>query len=121
MNCEVWLNGSFTTQKLDPDDVDFIVVAASHYRAEGTREQAELIEWLINREDEPKKMFRCHTDVVLEFPTESPFFEMGEETKAHFENNVYGYSVTTHEPKGIILIKIEAKKEESETEEGGDK
>ena len=41
-----------------------------------------------------------------EFPASSPLFALGEDLKTHFAN-AYGYSVTTHEPKGIIVLKIE--------------
>lgn len=116
MVCEVWLDGSFTTEKLEPDDVDFIVIAAARYRMEGTKEQAELIEWLISREDEPKHVFRCHTDVVLEFPKSSPILhDLAEENKAHYAG-VYGYSVTKREPKGIVVLKIEEKGVDSSRE-----
>ena len=120
ITCEVWLNGSFTTQKPEPDDVDFILIAASHYRSAGTQEQQDLIEWLINREDEPKTAFKCHTDCVLEFPEGSPFYGLFEDDKAHWEE-LYGFSVTTHEPKGIVVLKFEEKQPKKEPDEGSGK
>jgi hypothetical protein len=110
--CDVWLDGSYTTQKLEPDDVDFVFIMSSHYRTEGTPEQQHLIEWLINREDEPKKLFLCHTYVILEFPADSPWYQLALDEKKHFEEGVFGYSVTTHEPKGIVLLRFEEKREE---------
>jgi hypothetical protein len=105
---EAWVDGSFLTNKIDPDDVDFIVLADAHFRDNGTPEQQEFIEWLISNEDDPKKSFLCHTDVVLLYAPDSPWYELNSRSKEHWEENVYGFSVASHEPKGIAVIKIEA-------------
>ncbi|HEY5381139.1 MAG TPA: hypothetical protein VIJ65_02730 [Acidobacteriaceae bacterium] len=106
INGTVWLDGSFTTQKDEPEDVDFILIADTAYRHSGTPEQQGCIEWLINRENDPKVSCSCDTDVVLEFPEDSPFYELAEQTKAHFREAVYGQSVVTKEPKGIVVLSI---------------
>ena len=101
----IWLDGSFSTSKQEPDDVDFVLIAAASYRPEGTQDQKDCVERLINRENDPKASFRCDTDVVLDFPPESPFHQLTEETKAHFPE-LYGFSVTAREPKGIVVLTV---------------
>ncbi len=103
---EVWVDGSFLTNKIDPEDVDFIVLTDAYFRDSGTPEQEEFIEWLISNEDEPKKSFLCHTDVVLLFAPDSPWYELNSRNKKHWEENVYGFSVASREPKGIVIVKI---------------
>ena len=102
----VWVDGSFLTQKIDPDDIDFVFLIDASYYESGTKEQYEFIEWLISNEDDPKKSFKCHTDVVLLYPEDSPFYQITVNTKHHWSENVYGYSVTTKEPKGIVVLEI---------------
>lgn len=102
----VWLDGSFVTQKVDPGDVDFIFLLPSHFMDQGTPEQGEFIEWLIANEDDPRKSFLCHTDVLLVYPENSPERFLTEQDKKHWENQVYGFSVETHEPKGIVVIEV---------------
>jgi hypothetical protein len=71
-----------------------------------TDEQKAFIDWLISNEDDPKKSFLCHTDVVLLYPPGSPLYQITVNTKRHWEENVYGYSVSAHEPKGIAVVLI---------------
>ena len=106
----VWINGSFLTRKIDPDDIDFVLLVDARFYEGGTQEQHEFIEWLISREDDPKKSFLCHTDVVLLYPRDSPWHDLTMHTKQHWENKVYGYSVTSREPKGIAVVTLERRK-----------
>lgn len=101
---EAWVDGSFLTQKVDPGDIDFIFLIDDHYYDRGTREQYEFVEWLLSREDDPKKSFLCHTDVVLVYPADSPLHQITINTRKHWEENVYGFSVATHDPKGIVVV-----------------
>lgn len=104
---EIWLDGSFLTRKIDPGDVDFIILTEAHFRDSGTPEQQEFIEWLIANENDPKLSFLCHTDVVLLYPPDSPWVGLNESSKKHWEENVYGFSVASREPKGIAVVAIE--------------
>ena len=104
---EVWIDGSFLTQKIDPGDIDFVLLIDHTFYEHGTQEQDEFIEWLISNEDDPKKAFLCHTDVVLVYPTDSSLRHITVDTMRHWEEKVYGYSVGTHEPKGIVVVGLE--------------
>jgi hypothetical protein len=104
---EAWIDGSFLTQKIEPRDVDFIILTDAHFYDGGTPEQHEFIEWLISNEDDPKKSFLCHTDVVLLYPPDSPLYGLTLNAKKHWEENVYGFSVASGEPKGIAVVKLE--------------
>jgi hypothetical protein len=59
IRCTVWLDGSFVTKKIDPDDVDFILLIDAVYYDHGTPKQADFIDWLINNERD-----RRHHSVV---------------------------------------------------------
>ena len=113
---EIWADGSFLTKKIDPDDIDFVLLADAAFYEAGTSEQFAFIEWLISNEDDPKKSFRCHTDVVLLYPSDSHLHPVTVNTKRHWEERVYGFSVTTHEPKGIVVVGLEPAKPSNEAE-----
>ncbi len=103
---EIWIDGSFLTKKREPEDIDFIFLLDAGLYEAGSAEQNEFIEWLIDNEDDPKRSFLCHTDVILEYPQDSPLRSLTVESKRHWEKVVYGFSVTTHEPKGIAVLKF---------------
>jgi hypothetical protein len=113
---EFWVDGSFLTKKIDPDDIDFVLLTPAHFRDAGTPAQQEFIEWLISNENDPKKSFLCHTDAVLAYPPNSLWYESSTvAVKKHWEEKVYGFSVATREPKGIVVIKVERAQEEEES------
>lgn len=103
----IWLDGSFLTRKIEPHDVDLIFVVPAELYDSGTSEQFEFLEWLIDKEDEPKTSFMCHTDVVLSYKEGHAEYERYLANLHHWEANVYGFSVNTKEPKGIVVVELE--------------
>jgi hypothetical protein len=104
---DIWIDGSFLTTKIDPGDIDFVLLIGDFFYESGTEEQQKFIDWLISKEDDPKQSFSCHTDVVLVYPEDSPLRQYTVSTMRHWEEEVYGYSVAAHEPKGIGVVKLE--------------
>lgn len=104
---ELWVDGSFLTHKPEPQDIDFIVLVshADFFAASGARK--EYFDWLIDNEDEPKRIFYCHTQLVLFAEETHPQYDSLENDKAHWRR-IYGFSVTTREPKGIAVIRLAA-------------
>ncbi len=43
---EIWVNGSFVTEKLDPSDVDILLEIKGEFFDNTSREQKEVIEWV---------------------------------------------------------------------------
>lgn len=103
---DFWIDGSFLTQKIEPDDIDFIFLTPADFYNSGTAEQRAFLDWLINTEDDPKKSFRCHTDTVLIYEKAHPEHERSLQVTKHWEESVYGRSVTTGEPKGIVVVNL---------------
>jgi hypothetical protein len=120
MACEIWLDGSFTTHKLEPEDVDFIVFAPIAVLETASQELDEFIEWMNDNHDEPKTLFKCHTQIVFEGAQNDYANDLIGDTRSHYQN-LFGFSVTTREPKGIVVLNLkvaEEKIEEAESEEG---
>lgn len=104
---QVWVDGSFLTKKIEPDDIDFIFVIPAEFYDSGTPEQVAFIDWLIDNEDEPKKEFYCHTDVVLSYQQDHPEYPNFSATLETWERRIYGLSVSSKEPKGIAVLDLQ--------------
>ena len=103
---EAWIDGSFLTRKMEPEDIDFIFIIPSHLYDAGSDEQVAFIDWLIDNEDEPKTAFFCHTDVVLAYQPSHLEYGNFAATLQAWEQKVYGFSVSSKEPKGIAVVKL---------------
>ena len=103
---ELWIDGSFLTTKIDPDDIDFIALIPQWFRLHGTVEQQSYIEWMISKEDEPRALFMCHTEVLEVVEDGHADYNFFLDMKNHWEKNVYGFSVKSHDPKGIAVIPL---------------
>jgi hypothetical protein len=104
---EIWVNGSFLTEKIDAGDVDFCLLVPSRFYDSGTDKQRATIDWLNSRENEPKRLFHCDTVAEIIYPEKSPLHYLCEPMLEHWRNT-YGRSVRTREPKGIAVVSLGA-------------
>lgn len=58
---ELWIDGSFLTEKIDPGDVDVLLRIRAEFFDNATPEQVRTLEWL---EKGLKSSFRCDTQGV---------------------------------------------------------
>jgi len=58
IKCELWINGSFTTEKIDPDNVDFVATFDVDYLNGLDRNQQTFVMRLVNQDFKaaPKKL-----------------------------------------------------------------
>jgi hypothetical protein len=103
---EIWLNGSFVTEKIDPSDCDFVAMIPAEFHDAGTVAQRAMIEWLISKENEPKKLFKCDAYVHLKYSGGSPEHDLWLPTLNRWQDN-FGHSVKTRQPKGIVVLDLE--------------
>ena len=98
---EVWVDGSFTTQKIDPADVDIVLrVQASFYNI-GTPEQRAAIDWL---QSDLKTDYLCDSYVLFEWPESHPNYWFGEYLYAYWMRQ-WGFS-RSDVMKGIAVIDL---------------
>jgi hypothetical protein len=102
---EVWLNGSFVTEKINPSDCDFVALIPAEFYDSGTQAQRSVIEWLISKENEPKKRFKCDAYVHLRYTVDSPEHVLWQPTLDRWQD-IYGHSVKGRTPKGIIVLDL---------------
>jgi hypothetical protein len=103
---EVWLDGSFVTEKMDPSDSDIVVMVPAEFYDAGTEEQRSVIEWLISNENEPKQLYACDAYVHLRYRDGSPEKDLWLPTLNRWQR-IYGYGVKNAEPKGIVILDLE--------------
>jgi hypothetical protein len=98
LKAEIWINGSFLTEKINPKDIDVVVFINSKEIRELSAENKVKLSVLTNEKltDEERKI--CICDTYLEF-AEDPF------GRKYWENKVFGISLKKV-PKGIVRIFI---------------
>jgi hypothetical protein len=105
ISCDLWVNGSFLTEKIDPSDIDLVAFIPAHFYDNGTDEQLAVIEWLTDRENQPRKQHRCDTHAEPVYPEGSPFHHMVAGAFEHWLK-IYGKTVESGSPKGIAVLSL---------------
>ena len=85
--------------------MDLLAVIPAEFLDSGTPEQQALIDWLIASEDDPKRSFACDIDVYLRYPENSPNYHLWESAFSQ-KQRLFGFSVATQQPKGIIVVDL---------------
>jgi hypothetical protein len=104
---EVWVNGSFLTEHIDPRDVDLVLWYPARFYDSGTTEQQAAIDWLTSNDNEPMKLHRCDTHAEPIYAEGHPYHHMVADARK-FWLDFYGHSVETKKTKGIAVVEIEA-------------
>lgn len=96
INCELWIDGSFTTEHPEPNDID-IVLLISKNDVDGLRDRkAELFEQLVINREDVRSRFSC----VVYFIDKNDPQQIEEWTKT------FGYDSRQINTKGIFKIII---------------
>jgi hypothetical protein len=98
---EIWLDGSFVTEKINPKDVDFILVADSSVYDEGTDEQRAVLDGLTDGELWRPPLL-CDTNAAYIDPPDL----QGTSNVMEYWTNRFGLSLGDRTPKGIVVIKL---------------
>ena len=98
---ELWVDGSFLTEKINPGDVDIVLRVQSQVYDDGTTEQRETIDWI---GENLKEYNLCDSYVFPEFPEDDPSYSLGKERRDYW-NDLFGHS-RGGMPKGIAVIDL---------------
>lgn len=99
---DVWIDGSFLTQKIDPEDVDFVLRISGGMCDHCSAEQSEALNWLGS--EAPRVDHRCHGFVFFEYPEGQPNYGQGQWMRAYWIRQ-FGFS-RGHDMKGMVVIKL---------------
>lgn len=99
---EVWVDGSFMTEKLNPKDSDIAVRIMAPDYATATQQSRTIIKWVSDIDLTPA--FKCDSYVFSEFPPSHKLFDQGQWNRAYWLNK-FGFS-RAEEPKGLAVVKL---------------
>jgi hypothetical protein len=118
---EMWVDGSFTTQKLNPGDVDFVLFTPVAIYNAGSEEQQQFLDSMNDgpdsKREEYRAKYRCDTHWFSEYPSSSQLYALTLATRRLWDKEGFGRSVGTGEVKGIVTLMIAAA--ESSSAKGG--
>jgi hypothetical protein len=103
--CKIWLDGSYLTQKLDPDDIDLIVEVGVEMFQAPTPQQDALLRSLA-RSDFHADPTKLHTFVIFNAPIVHVLGAQAAALRNQWIND-WGYSLVKREPKGIALMEVQ--------------
>jgi len=98
---KLWINGSFTTEKIDPDDIDLVLHIQGHCYDKGTEKFRTSIDLLIGN---LKHAMQYDTYVAMEYPPDHPLFAQWFWDYAFYHKR-WGWS-RENEVKGILTLAI---------------
>ncbi len=99
---EVWVDGSFLTQKVNPEDVDVVLCMQGDMYDNGTEEQRRTIEVVANVDLKPP--LHCDSYVFFEYPESHPLYWDGQWGRAYWIKQ-FGFS-RVEDRKGMAVIEV---------------
>jgi hypothetical protein len=100
----LWVDGSFLTQKIDPEDVDTVLVMQSAFVDAASREQLEVIHWFTDEFGDLRRWLKCHNFPLLLYPDGHPLFWEGAYRRADWLRQ-WGFS-RGNVMKGIAVVEL---------------
>ena len=98
---ELWVDGSFLTEKINPGDVDVVLRIQSSVYDDGTSEQRMMVDWIRGN---LKEYNLCDSYVFHEFPKDDPDYSLGKRDRDYW-SKWFGHS-RSQVPKGIAVIEL---------------
>ena len=99
---ELWIDGSFLTQKINPSDVDIILVLPERFLDTATPEQLSILDWWEHRDCQPKTLFSCDTYTNPKAEASHPDYSEYRRMETYW-TKWFGIS-RQDEPKGIVRM-----------------
>lgn len=99
---DLWVDGSFLTQKLDPEDVDLVVCVESSLYENGTTAQQNLLDLLVVAD--MKADYFCDAYLLYQYSKDDALYGRGEWLRAYWIKQ-FGFSRGV-DMKGMALVQL---------------
>ena len=99
---EAWVNGSFLTEKVDPEDVDVVFRFPASEYDDGSRTKRSAINWSVERDRHPD--LRCDAYPLPEYPVGDPLQATSEQSRNYWQR--WFGTDRSGEPKGIAVVRL---------------
>jgi hypothetical protein len=106
VRADIVVDGSFLTQEIDPDDIDFAVVISPEFYEACSPVQLQYLEW-IRDEFSIKKTHLCDCYLCIEYPNDHAEYFDGIQNR-EFWVNLYAESVIYKRKRGVAIVHIRA-------------
>lgn len=102
--CRLWLDGSFLTEKIEPDDVDLVVEMESSLYDRLTPTSRAFVNSLSSQplHFEPRYL---HTFLLINYPVFHLDYAFSLEVRKNWEYD-FGHALLTKTPKGIAILEV---------------
>jgi uncharacterized protein DUF6932 len=98
---EIWADGSFLTEKINPKDIDLVLRVDGELYNSGTVEQRQAIDWVIANQ---KLTLKCDSYVLFGYPVGHPLHDEGLWWYSWWHRQ-WGFS-REDDPKGIVVLSL---------------
>lgn len=101
LQCDVWVDGGFLTEKINPKDSDIVIRASGPYVESASQSIKDVVKWL-GTDLKPK--FLCHCFFLPVYPVGHQLYDFARNSDAYWKGQ-FGFS-RANNPKGIAVIKL---------------
>lgn len=98
---DLWLDGSFLTEKINPKDVDVVLRIDEKVYNSGTPEQRGAVDWVIANQ---KLTLKCDSYALIEYPEGHVLHDEGRWWYSYWHRQ-WGFS-REEDPKGIVVVSL---------------
>lgn len=99
---EIWVDGSFLSEKIDPDDVDIVLCVTADFYDGGTVKQKTTLDMVAN--EDLKRDYRCDSYVHVTRTVQDPLYSYSEWDKAYWIKQ-FGFS-RGNDYKGMVVLGV---------------
>jgi hypothetical protein len=99
----IWVDGSFVTEKIDPDDIDMIFEGSYDFLQALQPSASKLVQILSNQQFKLDK--KLHTFVIYSAPMGHVRYPQAKALQDTWIRN-WGYSLKNRTPKGIVTVSV---------------
>lgn len=105
---EIWVDGSFVTEKIDPSDVDLLLMVDGQFFDNATQEQQEIMKWV---QANLKGSHLCDSNLWVSYDRNHPDYWTSEWFRA-FWLKLFGFysddGPNAYETKGMVRLVLPA-------------
>ena len=101
LQCDVWVDGGFLTEKINPKDSDIVIRASGPYVESASQSIKDVVKWL-GTDLKPK--FLCHCFFLPVYSVGHQLYDTARKLDAYWKGQ-FGFS-RANNPKGIAVIKL---------------
>lgn len=98
---KLWIDGSFLTEKIDPKDVDILLLYDGVAYNTGAVAAHDRVDWVIANQ---KDTLKCDSYILMQYPTGHPLHTEGEWWYAYWHHK-WGFS-REDDPKAIVVLEL---------------